>query len=189
MRCSSQESRSCYKHRRFPRHKHLKMSAWRLQPSDGKDRALGGPEVKAMGRREVTTNAIEGQLATAVTLLSAMREHSRREQRTTGLFVAEAKEIRTVGLFLVAGVGSEASRLSAPPRYDTAHCGPQRFGEPACLRIRVVRDDRHRQRFQERHGRGLIGVGQSRELRLRTGRLAPCAIIAAKIVSRSPRCP
>ena len=126
-----------------------------------------------MGRREVTTNAIEGQLATAVTLLSAMREHSRREQRTTGLFVAEAKEIRTVGLFLVAGVGSEASRLSAPPRYDTAHCGPQRFGEPACLRIRVVRDDWHRQRFQERHGRGLIGVGQSRELRLRTGRLAP----------------
>ena len=39
-----------------------------------------------MGRREVTTNAIEGQLATAVTLLSAMREHS-KEGTTNHRFV------------------------------------------------------------------------------------------------------
>jgi hypothetical protein len=43
-------------------------------------------EVKAMGRREVTTNAIGRTACNGLTrplpLLPAMREHSRREQRT-----------------------------------------------------------------------------------------------------------
>ena len=126
-----------------------------------------------MGRREVTTNAIEGQLATAVTLLSAMREHSGREQRTTGLFVAEAKEIRTVGLFLVAGVGSEASRLSIRPG-----------GEPteAPIILRITTREGLSARF------GILAVRSEHQARKRDRQFKSCRLQRRVSANHQSRC-